>query len=73
MDTPNVNNIINSLSGAHNETMTKLHAAQCEACKSLDPVDAVEVILCLQRIATKVDRAFISELNQLERMLTDWW
>ena len=73
MDTSSVNNILNALADTHSVTMTNLHAAQCEACKSLEPVEAVEVILRLQRIAAKVDRAFISELNQLERMLTDWW
>ena len=72
MDKHNVSNIINSLSGAHNLTMTKLHAAQCEACKSLEPAEAVEVILRLQRIATKVDRAFSSDLHQLDQLLSDW-
>ena len=56
----------------HNVTMTNLHAAQCEACKGLEPVEAVEVILRLQRIAAKVDRAFSSDLHQLDQLLTDW-
>lgn len=72
MDKQNVSNIINSLSGAHNVTMTKLHDAQCEACKRLDPIEAVEVILRLQRIAAKVDRAFSYDLRQLDQLLSDW-
>lgn len=73
MDTQNVSNIINFLSGVHNATMTNLHAAQCEACKGLDPVEAVEVILRFQRIAAKVDRAFSSDLQQLDQLLSDWY
>jgi hypothetical protein len=72
MDKHNVRNIFNSLSGTHNVTMTNLHAAQCEACKGLEPAEAVEVILQLQRIAAKVDRAFSSDLHQLDQLLTDW-
>ncbi len=72
MDKRNVSNIINSLVGTHNVTMTKLHAAQCEACKSLDPAEAVEVVLRLQRIAAKMDRAFGTDLAQLDQLLTDW-
>ena len=72
MDKHNIRNILNSLSGTHNMTMTNLHAAQCEACKGLEPVEAVEVILRLQRIAAKVDRAFSADLAQLDQLLTDW-
>lgn len=72
MNKRNVSNIINSLAGTHNVTMTNLHAAQCEACKGLEPVEAVEMILRLQRIAAKVDRAFSSDLHQLDQLLTDW-
>jgi len=72
MDKQNVSNILNALSSTHHATMTKLHVAQCEACKSLDPAEAVEVILRLQRIAAKVDRAFSFDLIQLERLLVDW-
>ena len=72
MNKHNVRNILNSLSGTHNVTMTNLHAAQCEACKRLEPVEAVEVILRLQQIAAKVDRAFSSDLHQLDQLPTDW-
>ena len=72
MDKRNVGNILNSLAGTHNVTMTSLYAAQCAACKGLEPVEAVEVILRLQRIAAKVDRAFSTDLNQLDQLLTDW-
>ena len=72
MDKQNVGNILNSLLGTHNVTMANLHAAQCEACNGLEPAEAVEVILRLQRIAAKVDRAFSSDLNQLDQLLTDW-
>lgn len=72
MDKRNVSNIMNFLAGTHNVTMTKLHAAQCEACKSLDPIEAVEAVLRLQRIAAKVDRAFGADLAQLDQLLTDW-
>ena len=72
MDKQNVSNIINSLVGTRNVTIDKLHTAQCEACKGLEPVEAVEVILRLQRIAVKVDRAFSSDLRQLDQWLTDW-
>lgn len=72
MDKQTVGNILNSLSGTHNVTMAKLHAAQCDACKSLEPAEAVDVILRLQRIAAKVDRAFNSDLHQLDQLLTDW-
>ena len=72
MDKQNVRNILNSLSDTHNVTMTHLHAAQCAACKGIDPVEEVEVILRLQRIAAKVDRAFSSDLRQLDQWLTDW-
>ena len=72
MNKHNVHNILNSLSGTHNVTMTNLHAAQCEACKSLDPAEAVEVVLRLQRIAAKVDRAFSFDINQLDELLADW-
>ena len=72
MDKRNVSNIMTSLIGTHNVIMPKLHAAQCEACKSLDPAEAVEVVLRLQRIAAKVDRAFSAELAQLDQLLTGW-
>lgn len=72
MDKRNVSNIMTSLIGTHNVIMPKLHAAQCEACKSLDPAEAVEVILRLQRIAAKVDRAFSADLAQLDQLLTGW-
>ena len=72
MDKRNVSNIINSLAGTHSVTMNSLTAAQCEACKSLEPIEAVEVILRLQRIAAKVDRAFSADLAQLDQLLTDW-
>ena len=72
MDKQNVGNLLNSLSGTRNVTMANLYAAQCEACNGLEPVEAVEVILRLQRIAAKVDRAFSSELHQLDQLLTDW-
>ena len=72
MDKHNVRNILNSLSGMHNVTMTNLYAAQCAACKGLEPDEAVEVILRLQRLAAKVDRAFSSDLHQLDQLLTDW-
>lgn len=68
----NIRNIINSLSGMHKVAMTNLHAAQCEACKSLEPVEAVEVIIRLQLIAAEVDRAFSSDLNRLHQLLADW-
>ena len=70
--THNVRNILNSLSDMHDVTMTHLQAAQCEACKGLEPVEEVEVILRLQRIAAKVDRAFRAELRQLDQWLTGW-
>ena len=72
MDKRNVSNIMTSLIGTHNVIMPKLHAAQCEACKSLDPAEAVEVILRLQRIAAKVDSAFSADLAQLDQLLTGW-
>ena len=72
MDKQNVINILNALSSTHNATMTQLHAAQCEACKGLEPAEAVEVILRLQRIAAKVDRAFSFDLNPLDELLIDW-
>ena len=72
MDKRNVSNIMTSLIGTHNVIMPKLHAAQCEACKSLDPAEAVEVVLRLQRIAAKVDRAFSADLAQLDQLLTGW-
>ncbi len=72
MDKQNVNNILNALSSTHHATMTGLHAAQCEACKGLEPAEAVEVILRLQRIAAKVDRAFSFDLIQLDQLLADW-
>ena len=72
MDKQNVSNILNSLLSTHHATMTQLHTAQCEACKGLDSAEAVEVILRLQRIAAKVDRAFSAELHQLDQLLTDW-
>ena len=72
MDKRNVSNIMTSLIGTHNVIMPKLHAAQCEACKSLDPAEAVEVVLRLQRIAAKVDRAFSAELAQLDQLQTGW-
>ena len=72
MDKQNVSNIINSLVGTRNVTMDKLHTAQCEACKRLEPAEAVEVVLSLQRIADKVNRAFGADLAQLDQWLTDW-
>ena len=72
MDKQNVRNILNSLVGTHNVTMTNLHAAQCEACKRLEPAEAVEVVLRLQRIADKVNRAFGADLAQLDQLLADW-
>ena len=72
MDKRNVSNIMTSLIGTHNVIMPKLHAAQCEACKSLDPAEAVEVVLRLQRIAAKVDRAFSADLAQLDQLRTGW-
>ena len=72
MDKQNVGNILNSLSGTHNVTMANLHAAQCKACNGLEPAEAVEVILRLQRIADKVNRAFSVELHQLDQLLTNW-
>ena len=72
MDKQNVGNLLNSLSGMHNVTMANLYTAQCEACKGLEPAEAVDVILRLQRIAAKVDRAFSAELHQLDQLLTDW-
>ena len=72
MDKRNVSNIMTSLTGTHDVIVTQLHTAQCEACKSLDPAEAVEVILRLQRIAAKVDRAFSADLTQLDQLLTGW-
>lgn len=72
MDMQNVSNIRNALSSTHRATLTKLHDAQCEACINLAPIEAVEVILRLQRIADKVDRAFSSDLQQLAQLLADW-
>ena len=72
MDKRNVSNIMTSLTGTHDVIVTQLHTAQCEACKSLDPAEAVEVILRLQRIAAKVDRAFSADLAQLDQLLTGW-
>ena len=72
MDKRNVCNIMDSLAGTHNVIMPQLHAAQCEACKGLEPAEAVEVILRLQRIAAKVDRAFSFDLTQLDELLIDW-
>ena len=72
MDKQNVSNILNSLLSTHHATMTQLHTAQCEACKGLDSAEAVEVILRLQRIAAKVDRAFSFDINQLDELLADW-
>ena len=72
MDKQNVSNIINALSSTHFATMTQLYTAQCEACKGLEPAEAVEVIFRLQRIAAKVDRAFSFDLAQLDQLLADW-
>ena len=71
MDKQNVSNLLNSLSGMHNVTMIQLHTAQCDACNGLEPAEAVEVILRLQRIADKVNRAFSVELHQLDQLLTN--
>ncbi len=72
MDKRNVSNIMTTLAGTHNATMTKLHDAQCEACINLDPIEAVDVILRLQRIAAKVDRAFGADLAQLDQSMPAW-
>ena len=72
MNKHNVRSILNSLSGTHSVTMTNLQAAQRTACKGIDPVEEVEVIIRLQRIADKVNRAFGAELRQLDHLLTDW-
>ncbi len=72
MDKHNVSNISQYIVDTHNVIMLNLQAAQCNACKSLAPVEAVEVILRLQRIAAKVDRAFSFDLNQLDQLLADW-
>lgn len=72
MDKHNVSNISQYIVDTHNVIMLNLQAAQCNACKSLDPAEAVEVILRLQRIAAKVDRAFSFDLAQLDQLLADW-
>ena len=72
MDMQNVSSIGNFLTDTHNVIMLNLQAAQCHACKSLEPIEAVEVVLRLQSVAAKVDRAFSSDLHQLDKLLTDW-